>query len=104
MSDLLHFGNVSYLAARIEQAMDKQLSIENLTSVVRLLDSMMASDQGITQLSKLIRSLESLLRKNDNINMLSLSQIVRLLKVFAYSSEVNLSKHPIIERLVKVVD
>lgn len=64
----------------------------------------MASETGVSQMSRLVRSLEGILKKNDNVNLLSLQQVVRLLKVFSYSQEVNLTKHNIIERLVKIID
>lgn len=85
MSDMIHFGNVAILAGKLEQQLDKAVTVENLTSIVRLLDSMMASEGSISYLSRLVRSLEGVLKKNDNFSMLSLSQVVRLLKVFSYS-------------------
>lgn len=63
---------MSFLASKLEARLDQAVTIENLTSIVRLLDSMMASESGISQMSKLVRSLEGILKKNDNVNLLSL--------------------------------
>eukprot|EP00347_Sterkiella_histriomuscorum_P010629 403375536 len=104
LSDMVHFGNVGFLGIQLQKQLDKAVTIENLTSIVRLLDSLMASNSGIAQLSRLVKSLETLLRQNENINLLSLSQVVRLLRIFSYSQQVNLQKHIILERLVKIID
>lgn len=84
--------------------LDKKEGMQNLTSAVRLLDSLMASEYGIEQLDRLVRKLESLLRVQDNFQLLTLSQAVRLTRVFAYSQQVNLHKHRILEKLVKHID
>lgn len=43
---------------KLEEMLDKNIVIQNLTSVVRLLDSLMASENGIEQLDRLVRKLE----------------------------------------------
>lgn len=69
---MIHFSSMNVLAGKLEARLDQAVTIENLTSIVRLLDSMMASETGISQLSRLVRSLEGILKKNDNVNLLSL--------------------------------
>lgn len=58
LSDSVHFGNVGILGMKLEEMLDKNIVIQNLTSVVRLLDSLMASENGIEQLDRLVRKLE----------------------------------------------
>lgn len=36
--------------------------------------------------------------------MLSMNQVVRLLKIFSYSQHLNHNRHSIIEKLVKIID
>lgn len=47
LSDSIHIGNVGIVGNKLESMLDKNVSIQNLTSAVRLLDSLMASDTGI---------------------------------------------------------
>jgi hypothetical protein len=49
LGDLVHHGNASYVGIKLEQLLDKKEGLQNLASVVRLLDSLMASDHGIEQ-------------------------------------------------------
>jgi hypothetical protein len=50
VSDMIHFGNVGVVANRLEELLEKSSTIQNLMSVVRLLDSIFNSEQGIEQL------------------------------------------------------
>ncbi|CDW71104.1 UNKNOWN [Stylonychia lemnae] len=104
LSDSIHFGQVGVVANRLEELLEKNSTISNLNSVTRLLDSLFNSEQGIEQLDRLVRKLEGLLRQQENFNMLNISQIVRLTKIFAYSQHVNLNKHRIIEKLIRHIE
>lgn len=94
----------SFISRRIEQALDKETTLTNLAPVVKLLDSILSSDNGIEQFDRLVKRFETLLQENDNFKILSPNQMVRLLKIFAYSEKANLHRHKIIDRLVKSLE
>jgi len=72
MSDCVHFGNIAVVGNKLEEILDKKEGIQNLTSVVRLLDSLMASENGIEQQDRLLRKLEQILKEKDNTDLLTL--------------------------------
>jgi hypothetical protein len=47
MSDMVHFGNVTFLSKHLEALLSQNITVEHLISVVRLLDSLMAAENGI---------------------------------------------------------
>lgn len=49
LSDLCHFGSLGEIAKKIESMLDKNEGIQDINSVVKLLDSLNISDLGLEQ-------------------------------------------------------
>lgn len=104
LSDAIHFGNVNVVSSKVEELISKKEGLQNLTSIVRLLDSLMASDHGVEQLDRLIRKLEELLKDSENFQLLTVQQAVRMVRVFAYSETVNMGRHRIVDKLIRYIE
>ena len=89
---------------KLEEVLQRKDSAFSMNSVVRLLDSLMSSDHGIEQLDRLMRRLEGLITAPQNFDTLNLSQAVHIIRAFAYSQHINLIKHRIIEKLIRLID
>ena len=104
LSDSVHFGHVAVVGMKLEEVLQRKDSAFSMNSVVRLLDSLMSSDHGIEQLDRLMRRLEGLITAPQNFDTLNLSQAVHIIRAFAYSQHINLIKHRIIEKLIRLID
>ena len=80
------------------------VTVESLVSVVRLLDSLNATKDGLQSMIKLVLGLEQILIRSNNYQLISTSQAVRCLGIFAHAQELSNKRFTIIDRLVRSVD
>lgn len=102
---MLHFGNVGFAVNYIEKMLRKDMTVESIVSVVRLLDSINSNTDFISSNLKLIQNLESVLLRNQNFKLLSIDQSIRILSLYAHAQEIASEKRfNILDRLVRMVD
>lgn len=97
-------GTISNLVQSVDQEIEKLEPTEhNLKEIVKTIH-FLASNETLENYERLVRKLDRYLRRQEVITKLNASQIAKLIYGFAYASDLNISRYPILDRLVRNIE